>query len=370
MITPKEYPFWIAFSNIPGRIVNSRTKNSVLEYCLSENISLSWFFNSEHTQLEKLFSLSAEQLRAIDSEKAKLPNYSFLVEDMISQGYDLIPKHDPDYPSNLKKNLGESAPILLYIKGNKKLLHKKCTAIVGARNSGEIALDFTDYIAHRAVIYDSPVVSGYAKGVDRQALESALKYKGESIIVLPQGIMTFYSIRSMYKEIVNGKILVLSVFQSNAPWHKTLAMARNSIIYALADSIYVAESNESGGTWSGVMDGLRKGRIIYVRKPFDTEKNANKLLIQRGCTPYQYPELLEEDDKTAQETNYQEQTVEDKINQILKESKLTLKQIKSEFTPQWSEDKLRKYLKSIPQIQIEKFGKSYTYTLLKEHSLF
>ncbi len=45
---------------------------------------------------------------------------------------------------------------------------------------------------------------------------------------------------------------------------------------------YVAESSETGGTWSGVIDGLRKGRIIYVRKPDLKEKNANNILISKG----------------------------------------------------------------------------------------
>ena len=64
-----------------------------------------------------------------------------------------------------------------------------------------------------------------------------------------------------------------------------LAMARNPIIYGLASEIYVAESSEKGGTWSGVIDGLRKGRKIYVRIPSETETNANNILIKKGAIP-------------------------------------------------------------------------------------
>ena len=62
-------------------------------------------------------------------------------------------------------------------------------------------------------------------------------------------------------------------------------MGRNVYIYGLAEKIYVAESNFEGGTWSGVIDGLKKGRIIYVRKPEASEKNANTHLIEKGATP-------------------------------------------------------------------------------------
>jgi hypothetical protein len=47
----------------------------------------------------------------------------------------------------------------------------------------------------------------------------------------------------------------------------------------------VAESGNEGGTWSGVVDGLRKGRIIYVRKPESDEQNANLKLIEKGALP-------------------------------------------------------------------------------------
>jgi DNA processing protein len=133
------------------------------------------------------------------------------------------------------------------------------------------------------------VVSGFAKGVDKQALDSALKYKGQSIIVLPQGIMTFGAgFKTYYRQIVDGDLLVLSTFHPKAPWKVELAMARNPIIYGLAREVYVAESNEKGGTWYGVVDGLKKGRKIYVRKPEENEKNANEKLIGMGAIPVDF----------------------------------------------------------------------------------
>jgi hypothetical protein len=39
------------------------------------------------------------------------------------------------------------------------------------------------------------------------------------------------------------------------------------------------------------MDGLRKGRKIYVRKPEPNENNANILLIQKGAIGVDYNEI-------------------------------------------------------------------------------
>jgi predicted Rossmann fold nucleotide-binding protein DprA/Smf involved in DNA uptake len=62
-------------------------------------------------------------------------------------------------------------------------------------------------------------------------------------------------------------------------------MARNPIIYALADEIYIAETSEKGGTWAGAIDGLRRGRKIFVRHSDSSETNANNLLIEKGAIP-------------------------------------------------------------------------------------
>jgi hypothetical protein len=41
-------------------------------------------------------------------------------------------------------------------------------------------------------------------------------------------------------------------------------------------------------TCSGVVDGLRKGRSIFVRKPDESEDNANDLLISKGAVPVDF----------------------------------------------------------------------------------
>jgi DNA protecting protein DprA len=231
-------------------------------------------------------------MEILDLQKAKseLPNNAFFAENLFSQGYELIPITSPEYSKTLKQNLKVAhSPALLYVKGNKQLLHEKSIAIVGSRAAEGKSLAFTDNMAKLATKDLKVVVSGFAKGVDKQALDSAIKYKGQSIIVLPQGIETFNSgFKTYYKQIVAGDVLVLSTFHPKAVWSAGLAMARNPIIYGLADEIFVAESSEKGGTWSGVMDGLRKGRKIYVRKPEPNEKNANILLIQKGAIGVDY----------------------------------------------------------------------------------
>ena len=60
-------------------------------------------------------------------------------------------------------------------------------------------------------------------------------------------------------------------------------MGRNAYLYGLAEEIYVAESDKKGGTWNGAIDGLGKGRRIFIRKAASGEKCANNELIAKGA---------------------------------------------------------------------------------------
>ena len=305
----------------------------------------------------------------MNAAKAELPNNAFLAEQLQNEGYELIPVTSPDYSQTLKVNLKPNhAPALLYVKGNRQILQEKSVAIVGSRDASDVSLEFTDNIAKKATKEFKVVVSGIAKGVDKQALDSAIKYTGQSIIVLPQGIMTFSSgFKTYYKEIVDGDVLVVSVFHPRAPWKAELAMARNPIIYALADEIYVAESSEKGGTWSGVIDGLRKKRKIYVRKPGAEEENANELLIEKGAIPVDVEgnRIMDASAILAKELDTE---FEKKILELLKTGEYTTKDILKRLDMNWSETRLREFLKA--QKEIETINKKPLRYTMKQQTLF
>jgi len=317
-----EFAYWITISQLSGWRIRS-INDLIIKTIHEKNLSWSDFFALNGSDYKNDFGLSEKEVNDLLNAKKEIPNNSFLAEDLMSQGYELIPINSPDCSETLKENLKRNAPPLLYLKGNKQLLKEDSIAIVGSRDASDIALKFTDNIAKIASKQYKVVVSGFAKGVDKQALDSTIKYTGHSIIVLPQGILTFNTgFRKYYKQIVDGDVLVLSVFHPKAVWNTGLAMARNPIIYGLAESIYVAQSNDTGGTWSGVIDGLGKGRKIYVRYPEDNEKYANKLLIEKGAIPVDFDGyVLESYAKKADNID------KEKVLDILKFDELTSEQI-------------------------------------------
>jgi DNA processing protein len=281
----QEIPYWLSLANIPkwGPI---KTMSLIIRFHHERQITLEDFFHLPEAQWRNDFNLNPQEINDLNLAKSELPNYAFLAESLLNEGYEVIPVISTGYSKTLKENLKTQAPVVLYIKGNKEILLENSIAIVGSRSASAIALQFTDNVAKTASEQYKVIVSGFAKGVDKQALDAAIGFKGQSIIVLPQGIMTFDSgFKKYYKQIIDGDVLVLSTFHPKAHWKVELAMARNPIIYGLASEIFVAESNDKGGTWSGVVDGLKKNRRIFVRKPENNEKNANNLLIEKGAIP-------------------------------------------------------------------------------------
>ena len=376
-----EIPYWISLAHIP-RWGAAKINSIVIKFFHEQKRSIIEFFNFEKDIWKNVYGLDDADIADLEKAKSQCAGNAFLAETLLSEGYEIIPLSSPDYSPILKANLKAShSPVILYIKGNKQLLRENSIAIVGSRDAAAPSLQFTDNVARIAVEQQKVVVSGFAKGVDRQALDSAIKAQGQSIIVLPQGIMTFSSgFKEYYKEIVGGKILVLSTFSPKAPWKVELAMARNPIIYGLANEIYVAESSGKGGTWSGVIDGLRKKRKIFVRQPGQYEQNANALLIEKGAIAvdfdgkkvYEGSLVVNEPDVNYATT----ESLEEKIMAVLNGKPVTAKEILEKLSLDLTSQKLNNVLKGLDRVEVIKSTKPHKFRLkdkndqLHQKSLF
>lgn len=368
----EEAPYWIALAHLP-RWGHLKINNLIIKFFHDNKISVEEFFQLTAIDWKNKYQLDEKQVSDLNQAKSELASNAFLAESYFSQGFEIIPITSPEYSKTLKINLKAThAPAVLYVKGNKKILEEKSIAIVGSRDASEIALKFTDNIAKLASKEFKVVVSGFAKGVDKQALDSAINYKGQSVIVLPQGIMTFSSgFKNYYKQIIDGDVLVLSTFFPKSPWRAELAMARNPIIYGLADEIYVAESAEKGGTWSGVVDGLRKGRKIYVRKTEPNEKNANHILIQKGAIPVDFNgvelsknyEIASEEQISVFQEPTNNESMDEKVRAVVNGRPLSSKEILTKLNLTWTTQKLNSYLKKLNFIEVIKEKKTNLYKL-------
>ena len=281
MILNESSAYFLSFIHLQG--IRRKKIRYFLDKVIENGAKLEDIFNSPNKYYD-LFKSFEDVLEKIPQENENLTKYAFILENLSNKDIDIINIWEDDYPANLKLYLKDAAPLLLYTKGNKDLLKEECIAVVGRRDATEISLEFTKNISKKLSKEYKVIVSGYAKGVDKEALESALEVKGHSIIVLPQGILTANSIFNKYSEqIKSGDLLIMSTYYPSSPWSVPQAMERNAYIYGLSNEIYVSETNNSGGTWAGAINGLRYKRKVYVRIPGSAEKNSNILLIEKGA---------------------------------------------------------------------------------------
>lgn len=361
--------YWIAVAHLP-KWNTERTNRFIIRIIHENKMSWSDFFELDKKGWKELFAFTEKELSDLEFAKNDMPRLAFIVEQLQNEGFQIMPINSPDYPVVLKENLKiKSSPPVLYIKGRKGLLQEDAVAIVGSRKAGAQALEFTGHVAKKSVKEFKVVVSGFAKGVDKQALDSTIEANGKSIIVLPQGILTFQSgFKKYYEPIVNGDVLVLSTFFPKAGWDVGLAMARNTYIYGLAKEIYVAESDSKGGTWEGAMDGLKRQRKIYVRYPEAKEKNANLKLVELGALPVNMDgEVIETKVKPVNElfepaaknevnepiSNYEhgKRNIEKDILEFLNKGAYTSKEILFALKLDWDIRKLTSFLKKNPNVK-------------------
>lgn len=367
----QELTYWVTLALIPK--MWTKRKNEIYVNCFQHVPQISIIDLFENSANWDLIGMTDIEKTQFEEAKVQLANNSFLVEELIAQGYDILPITHENYPRLLKDNLKFNAPTVIYTKGNKSLLQAPSIAIVGSRNADAKSLSFTDNIAKKATNENKVVVSGFAKGVDRQALDSSVGINGKSIIVLPQGIMTFGSgFKQYFKHIAQGRVLVMSTFAPKAPWSVEFAMARNPIIYGMASEIFVAQSDDKGGTWSGVIDGLRKKRPIYVRYPEKKEKNANLLLIQKGASAvdlYGNSLTLSPEEKKTPDEIKKEKLDSELIAILNSVEKISVKEIIGRLSLDWKDDKMKRYLDNMQQVEKIKI-KNRIYFRLKGKAQF
>ena len=306
-INEKEFSYWMALSHdLPSWSFSNKEwwknedKMDLVIKFFNNWLDIIQFFDLSVDVLETQYWLNDSQINDLNSVRDKLQNNAFTVEMLQKSWISIIPIISSAYSKTLKRQLQKSAPLLLYVKWNRKLLLEDSIAIVWSRSASDTALEFTDRVVRNNLW--KVIVSWWAKWVDQQALDSSITYWGKTIIVLPQWILTYESwIKKYYKWLVDWNVLIISTFHPNTPWQKELAMARNSIIYALSEKIYVAESKPSVNkswkatkwwTYSWVIDWLKKIEkwilwkdSILIRNPWEWEINDNRELIRLWWVP-------------------------------------------------------------------------------------
>ncbi|MGX4645017.1 DNA-processing protein DprA [Holzapfeliella sp. JNUCC 80] len=199
---------------------------------------------------------------------------------------DVISLLDEDYPDQLAEVY--HPPVLLFLKGDKRLLKTPITSIVGARFSSQYSEDCLSPVIAHLVKQNQTTCSGLAKGVDGFCHRQTLTQSGKTIAVLGHGLRHCYpkSHEGLFDEIKQSGLLV-SEYLPDTPPTRYRFPERNRIIAGLCQNIIISEARQKSGSLITANLALQENRNVFAIPGPITSKlsQGTNELIESGATP-------------------------------------------------------------------------------------
>ena len=111
----------------------------------------------------------------------------------------------------------------------------------------------------------------------------ALHAEGTAVGVLAENLLRAATSTKYRQHLMSGDLALVSPFNPEARFVVGNAMARNKYVYCLAhDAIVVSSTPDSGGTWNGAVENLKKGWVPLSVKRTEAEDSGNPKLVELG----------------------------------------------------------------------------------------
>ncbi|MBP2057995.1 DNA processing protein [Lactobacillus colini] len=225
-------------------------------------------------------NLKQKVLEAFNNEEITL-----WVKQILNQCH-VITIFDKIYPNQLKECY--RSPLILFARGDLKLLTRKITVIVGSRTPTFYSRKVLRKLIPNLIKEGYVIASGLAKGVDAIAHQETLKANGKTIAVIGNGLNHFYPKQNqMLQEEIIKRGLVLSEYLPDTPPMPFRFPERNRILAGLSENVIVSEAKEKSGSLITANIALEENRNIFaVPGPIDSELSKGpNYLIAAGAQP-------------------------------------------------------------------------------------
>jgi DNA processing protein len=178
-------------------------------------------------------------------------------------GHRVLALGEPGYPELLARI--PDPPLLLYIRGDARLLAGPCLAIVGSRNASVQGRVNANAFAEALSGAGLCIVSGLALGIDAAAHEGALRRCGGTIAVVGTGPDLAYPARNraLCERIAQDGCIV-SEYPIGTPPLPGNFPKRNRIISGLAVGVLVVEAAAQSGSLITARQAAEQGRDVFA----------------------------------------------------------------------------------------------------------
>ena len=268
---------WLALGLTPG-LGPTRVRRLVEHF---GNVAA--VFRASLTELEAtgLLAISAQ---AIGTGKS-LELAQEELEKAKAGGAQIVSLDDPRYPTRLKEIY--DPPIVLYVRGDARVLSEQGIAVVGTRHLTPYGSGMAERLAIDLCAHSLIIISGMARGVDTAAHRGVIAAKGKTIAVFGTGVDVLYpkeNTRLADQILAFGGALIsefpLGTFA--APQNFPI---RNRIISGMSLGVLVVEAAEYSGTRITARCALEQNRDVFAVPGNVMNKNSwgPNTLIKQGA---------------------------------------------------------------------------------------
>jgi predicted Rossmann fold nucleotide-binding protein DprA/Smf involved in DNA uptake len=207
-------------------------------------------------------------------------------EELESSGIRMFSTYDDEFPPRLADRLADAAPPVLYVAGPVEWLQGPLIGVVGSRAVDEAGAAVARRTATMAAKNGFGVVSGGAKGVDLISMDAAYEAEVPSVGVTAEGLARASRRKEIRAAVAEERLCIASPFAPSMDFTVGNAMGRNKLIYAMAAvTLVVASDLDSGGTWAGATEALRRGFGPVAVWTGNGAGEGNGPLVERGAVP-------------------------------------------------------------------------------------
>lgn len=202
----------------------------------------------------------------------------------------LIATGEPEYPKALQAI--NSAPPLIAVRGDAKVLARPMVAVVGSRNASAAGLTFTERLARALGEAGYVVVSGLARGIDTRAHRGALSTG--TVAVIAGGHARVYPSENeplLETIVAEGGAAMTEMPIAWEPRGRDFPR-RNRLVSGLSLGVVVVEAARKSGSLITARFALEQGREVFAvpGSPLDPRADGTNDLIRQGATLCAAPE--------------------------------------------------------------------------------